>query len=458
MLTAEENELLTRVGPGTPMGDLMRRYWQPIAATSELDDEHPVKPVRILGEDLALYRDLQNRLGLISLYCPHRLRPLSYGIPEEDGLRCPYTGWLFDAEGRCLDIPFEPEDSTLKFEVRTTAYPAQELGGLIWAYLGPAPAPLLPRWDLLVWDNVFRQIGHTVLPCNWLQCMESAADPADNPYLRGEYFRDAQERRRRLESGDGADQEGEARESRRRLKSEFDRFKYGMVQRLRLGGDEEELGQWVEGHPLIFPAMVRLGNGFRNELQIRVPIDDTHTWNLRYQCYSPGEGVEVTPQEAIPLYQIPLKDEKGEYIFSVAGVRDMVLWCSQGEILDRTREHLSSADAGVELYRRVLQQQVAIVEDGGEPINTFRNAADMGNSLELQAREPKVPLPALFNPEQLADEVEQYSPGLDQITELYRKMVQSQAAEAEREPSGSPSSSLESGERGRKIRGREQEG
>ena len=437
MLTAEENELLTRVGPGTPMGELMRRYWQPIAATSELDDERPVKPVRVLGEDLALYRDLQNRLGLISLYCPHRLRPLTYGIPEEEGLRCPYTGWLFDGEGRCLDIPFEPEDSTLKFEVRTTAYPAQELGGLIWAYLGPAPAPLLPRWDLLVWDNAFRQIGQTVLPCNWLQCMESAADPADNPYLRGEYFRDAQERRRRLENGDAPGSATDASESRR-LRSEFERFKYGIVQRLRLADDGEDLGQWVEGHPLVFPAMVRLGNGFRNELQIRVPIDDTHTWNLRYQCYAPGEGVEVPPQDEIPLYQIPLKDEKGEYIFSVAGIRDMVLWCSQGEILDRTREHLSSADAGVELYRRVLQQQVAIVEDGGEPINTFRSAAEMGHSLELQPRQRDVPLPVAFNPEQLEDEVDQYSPGREQITDLYRKMVESQTGEADAEESSLP--------------------
>src|SRR5579875_1758383 len=163
MLTAEENDLLCRVGPGTPMGELMRRYWQPIAATAEISDEQPVKPVRILGEDLALYRDLRNRLGLIGLYCPHRLRPLTYGIPEEDGLRCPYTYWLFDAEGRCLDIPMEPDDSTLKYEIHTPAYPVQELGGLIWAYLGPAPAPLLPRWDLLVAGHAFKQIGQTVL-------------------------------------------------------------------------------------------------------------------------------------------------------------------------------------------------------------------------------------------------------------------------------------------------------
>jgi len=418
LLTSEENELLCRVGRGTPMGDLMRRYWQPIAATSELTEEQPVKALRILGEDLALYRDLQDRLGLIGLYCPHRLRPLTYGIPEEEGLRCPYTGWLFDAEGNCLDIPFEPEDSTLKYEVRNIAYPAQELGGLIWAYLGPLPAPLLPRWDVLVWDNVFRQIGQTVLPCNWLQCMESAVDPADNPYLRGQYFRDAQERAKGLNAsaeGNGLGQRAP------RLRSAFERFKFGIVQRLGRSVAGGDINEWVEGHPLVFPAMVRLGSGFRQELQIRVPIDDTHTWNLRYQCYRPAQGVEAPPQESIPLYQIPLKDEQGEYLFGIPGIRDMVLWSSQGEILDRTRENLGPSDEGLLLYRRVLQQQVSIVEDGGEPMNVFRQAVDMGPSLDLQAPEGPALLPGGFDPERLEEDVEQYSPAIEQITELYRK-------------------------------------
>ncbi|HTE86986.1 MAG TPA: Rieske 2Fe-2S domain-containing protein, partial [Dehalococcoidia bacterium] len=317
MLTAEENDLLCRVGPGSPMGDLMRRYWQPIAAASELTDEQPVKPVRILGEDLALFRDLSDRLGLISLYCPHRLRPLTFGIPEEEGLRCPYTGWLFDVDGRCLDIPFEPEDSTLKYEVRATAYPAQELGGLVWAYLGPEPAPLLPPWDLLVAKNVFRQIGHAVLPCNWLQCMESVVDPIDNPYLHSSPGRLTLPTRGRQRSKPNLS-------GRRHVQSEFERNKYGVVQRCRLSssplpevegrnsssplpkgegqssssplpleegqstssplpvGEGQGEGDWVEAHPLIFPVMVRSGSGFRQELQFRVPLDDTHTWNVRY--------------------------------------------------------------------------------------------------------------------------------------------------------------------------------
>jgi len=147
MLSAQENERLTRVGPGTPMGELMRRYWHPVAAAAELDT-HPVKPVKILGESLVLYRDLQGRLGLISDTCPHRRISLEYGITEMEGLRCPYHGWMFDQTGQCIDMPAEPADSTFPCRVKIAGYPVEELGGLIFAYLGPEPGPLVPRWDL----------------------------------------------------------------------------------------------------------------------------------------------------------------------------------------------------------------------------------------------------------------------------------------------------------------------
>jgi 5,5'-dehydrodivanillate O-demethylase oxygenase subunit len=395
------------------MGELMRRYWQPIAALSELTEEQPVKPVRILGEDLALYRDLRDRFGLISLYCPHRLRPLTYGIPEEDGLRCPYTGWLFDAEGRCLDIPLEPEDSTLKYEVKTEAYPVRELGGLLWAYLGPAPEPLLPPWDLLVAENCFKQIGWTILNCNWLQCMESSVDPVDNPHLMGGRFQKGNGRRRAKPASGG----------RPHVVSEFERNKYGVVQRCRVGDGTADTVSWVEAHPLIFPVMVRQGNGFRQELQIRVPLDDTHTWNLHYQCFFPGLDVPIPQQDEIPLFEIPIKDDEGEFIWEVPGVRDMVLWVSQGDILDRSREHLSEGDRGVELYRQILQQQVAIVEDGGDPINTFRSARELARPIDVTPRgdESAVEVRS-FDPAKVNDDVERFSPAIKQIKRLYREM------------------------------------
>src|SRR3954454_10821495 len=158
MLSQEQNELLTSVGPGTPMGELMRRYWIPIAAASELKNK-ATKKVRILCEDLVLYRDLSGNLGLIDERCPHRKVSLVYGMPQQEGLRCQYHGWCFNEKGNCMDQPNEPENSTFKNRIKTKAYPVQEMGGLIFAYLGPAPAPLLPRFDGFVVENAVRMIG-----------------------------------------------------------------------------------------------------------------------------------------------------------------------------------------------------------------------------------------------------------------------------------------------------------
>src|SRR5437762_1885642 len=140
MLTKEEHELFTQVGAGTPMGELLRRYWHPIAAESDLDQD-PVRPARLLGENLTLFRTEKGELGLIGDRCAHRGISLSYGIPQENGLRCAYHGWTYDTEGRTVDTPFEPTCLHMKIP----AYPVQELGGLIFAYLGPTPVPLLPR-------------------------------------------------------------------------------------------------------------------------------------------------------------------------------------------------------------------------------------------------------------------------------------------------------------------------
>ena len=142
MLSKEMNERLTRVGPGTPLGNLLRCYWYPIARTPELDVE-PVLAVTLLGEHLALYRTDSGKLGLVAQRCAHRGASLAYGIPEEEGLRCPYHGWRYDHTGQCNEQPAEPADSTFKDRIRIPAYPVEELGGFVWAYLGPEPVPLL---------------------------------------------------------------------------------------------------------------------------------------------------------------------------------------------------------------------------------------------------------------------------------------------------------------------------
>ena len=139
MLTAARNEMLTRVGPGTPMGELLRRYWQPIGGASELD-ANPIKPMRLMGEDLVLYRDHGGRYGLVDRHCPHRRADMAYGWVEETGIRCSYHGWLMDETGRCLEQPYEdttnPKPS--KAGCETKAYPVKECAGLLFAYLGPA--------------------------------------------------------------------------------------------------------------------------------------------------------------------------------------------------------------------------------------------------------------------------------------------------------------------------------
>jgi 5,5'-dehydrodivanillate O-demethylase len=172
MLSPEQNKLLTQTAAGTPMGELLRRYWWPIAGVSEFD-EAPTKPVRLMGEDLALYKDRSGNYGLLDRHCPHRRADLTYGLIEDCGIRCSYHGWHFDAAGHCLAQPYDDiahPEANLKAQVRVKAYPVEECGGLLWAYLGPQPAPCLPRWEFFAWKNGFRQIVLSELECNWLQC------------------------------------------------------------------------------------------------------------------------------------------------------------------------------------------------------------------------------------------------------------------------------------------------
>jgi 5,5'-dehydrodivanillate O-demethylase oxygenase subunit len=168
----EENETLTRVGPGTPGGEMLRRYWHPLAFTTELKAKP--KRRRILGEDLVLFRDDRSRLGLLGLHCLHRGTSLEFGHVEDGGLRCCYHGWLYDIEGRVLEQP--RPDSSFRKGVRQPAYPVQELAGIVFAYLGPEPAPLLPRYDALVREDGARAMSARLIQCNYLQMVENSVD------------------------------------------------------------------------------------------------------------------------------------------------------------------------------------------------------------------------------------------------------------------------------------------
>jgi len=168
VLTPEKNRLLTEVKPGTPMGDYLRRYWMPIGGASEFDT-NPIKAVRLLGEDLVLYRDRGGRFGLVDRHCPHRRADLSCGFVEERGIRCNYHGWLVDESGRCLEQPYDDivnPKARAKERGATTAYPVREIAGLLFAYMGPAPVPELPIWEPFTWQNGFREVVTSEVPCN----------------------------------------------------------------------------------------------------------------------------------------------------------------------------------------------------------------------------------------------------------------------------------------------------
>lgn len=146
MESAKQNKLLTEVGKGTPMGNLMRRYWQPIGALVDLDNKW-TRRIRLLGEDLVLFKDRQGRLGLIAEQCPHRRASFAHGIPTQNGIRCPYHDWEYNAQGQCINQPNEQDKCAFRDKVSTDAYPVEEMGGMLWTYMGTQPQPLLPRWD-----------------------------------------------------------------------------------------------------------------------------------------------------------------------------------------------------------------------------------------------------------------------------------------------------------------------
>jgi 5,5'-dehydrodivanillate O-demethylase len=349
------------------MGALLRRYWHPIAGVAEMRDRW-TKRVRLLGEDLVLYRDRSGRFGLVAESCPHRRASLAYGIPESDGIRCPYHGWKFDRTGRCLEQPNEPPESTFKDKIRTAGYPVEELGGLLFAYLGPEPRPAIPRYDGFVVDGAIRLIGRALVPCNWLQIMENSVDPVHTEWLHGHLYEFLKE------------QEGhKVAISRHHVKIAFDEFPYGITKRRLLEGQSEDTDDWRVGHPMVFPNILAVGNEGptwrMHAFQIRVPVDDENTLHLWYNAYVPLNGARVPQRllDDVPVYDVPFRDEHGEYLIDLIDAQDIMAWVTQGTIADRTRETLGSSDRGLTMFRRMLRRELAKVERGEDPIGVVRD-------------------------------------------------------------------------------------
>jgi 5,5'-dehydrodivanillate O-demethylase len=369
MLTAEQNELLTRIEPGTRMGNLLRRYWHPIAPLADMEDRW-TKRIRLLGEDLVLFKDRLGGFGLIAEACPHRRASLAYGIPAIDGIRCPYHGWKFDVTGRCIEQPNEPEDSTFKDKVTTTAYPVGALGGMLWAYLGPLPAPSIPRLDGLVAEGAIRYVGRATIPCNWLQIMENSCDPVHTEWLHGklmEFVREAEN--------------WKTPRAKHHVKIAFDEVDYGLIKRRLMEGQTEDASDWTHGHPVVFPLTLAVGtrsNTWRQyQFQFRVPIDDTHTEHYWYSAYIPPGGVDVPRHllDRVPVYEAPMHDERGEYLLDYINAQDALAWVTQGPIADRTLERLGTPDQGVLLFRKMLLRELEKLERGEDPMFVFRGAA-----------------------------------------------------------------------------------
>ena len=184
MLRSEDNERITRIGPATPAGEFMRRYWQPFLLSRELGepDGAPVR-VRLLGEDLIVFRDSDGAIGLVDAFCPHRRAPMFFGRNEECGLGCVYHGWKFDRHGDCVDMPSEPAGTPLQAKVRIKAYPCVERGGIVWAYMGPRdkqPAPPDYEWLRAPESHMF--VSRTHESCNWLQALEGGLDTAHSSF------------------------------------------------------------------------------------------------------------------------------------------------------------------------------------------------------------------------------------------------------------------------------------
>src|ERR671928_1459507 len=184
MLTAKENERLTRVGRGTPMGTFLRRFWLPALLSDELPeaDGDPIR-TRTLGEDLVAFRDSNGSVGIVDAFCPHRRAPLFFGRNEEVGLRCVYHGWKFDTSGACVDMPSEPAESDFKDKVRVRAYPAREFGDTVWVYMGPGTPPELPQMEWATVPSSHRRVAMWIVECNWLQVLEGNVDTAHVSFL-----------------------------------------------------------------------------------------------------------------------------------------------------------------------------------------------------------------------------------------------------------------------------------
>ncbi|HMA81677.1 MAG TPA: Rieske 2Fe-2S domain-containing protein [Candidatus Binatia bacterium] len=392
MMSQDENELLCRTGPGTPMGDLFRRFWLPVVLSRELPkpDCPPVR-LRILSEDLIAFRDTNGKVGLLARYCPHRGASLFFGRNEEGGLRCVYHGWKFDVNGACLDMPNEPAVCSFKHKIRQPAYPTREVGGVIWAYMGPpATMPELPQleWTLVPQSHVYvhKRFQH----CNYLQNVEGEVDSSHVSFLHREF------RPEKFEAA-VAGQVLLARATDSAPKFLVEETEYGLAIGARRNWDSNHyywrLTQFLMPSFTLIPSEA----GAPINFTAAVPVDDTNmvgftaTWlpdrpmnddDIHTIESWAGAYAEVDPNTFEPVanrandYLIDREKQRTENFTGMRGIREEDIAVQEdqfgGSITDRTKEHLGTSDAGVIALRRHLLKAVRNLQRGQEPAEPRR--------------------------------------------------------------------------------------
>jgi len=374
VVDAAENRLLTQTDSGTPGGRVLRRYWQPAALSEELNGDRPVVPVRLLGENLVLFRDEQGQLGLLERACAHRGADLAFGRLEDGGLRCIFHGWLFDTDGACLETPAEPSDSTFCTKVSQRSYPVQERNGIVWAWMGDGDRPPMPGFDALVAppQHVFAFKG--MWDCNWLQAQEVGIDPAHASFLH-RFLRDPEEEYGLQFRATVADTGVATTKLMREIANpeiglEPTSYGFRLVTRRDFRGEFTH----VRVTNSIFPNAITIPMSDDMTItQWHVPIDDNRCyWYSMFVSYTEPVDSETMREQRTGAVDLPGyrpktgrangwgfdTDEQNSLTYTGMGtdinVHDQWAVESPGAVHDRTREHLSPSDVGVRAHRRLL--------------------------------------------------------------------------------------------------------
>jgi phthalate 4,5-dioxygenase oxygenase subunit len=390
MISAEQNELMTRTGADSPAGRLLRNYWQPVALVDELEGKRPLKAVKVLGQDLVLFRDEDGRYGLLDRDCPHRGADLAYGRIEDGGLRCAFHGWLFDVRGHCLQTPAEPDGSKLASRIRQRSYPVVEKSGILFAWLGEGSPGAFPAFDCFVAPDSHTFAFKGFLECNWLQALEVGIDPAHASFLH-RFFEDED-----ASGGYGKQFRGTSADSDMpitRVLREFDRPEikvdrtdYGLrlIALRQLNADNTH----VRVTNLMFPqAFVIPMSAEMTISQWHVPVDDTHCyWFAIFTSFTGPVDKQKMRDQRLQLYTLPdYKPRVGKwnhYGFDAdqqrtstytgmghdINVHDQWAVESPGPIQDRTREHLGTTDKGLIAYRKLLVDAIEKNAAGAKPL------------------------------------------------------------------------------------------